>query len=150
MLKLFTVVVSINYTAAISLRTRLNTLVSILLLTIDCMHDLYDHLYHSHAALYQYSLPHALYEYGLAIYGFNTVHAQYNKECYDIVASSPRHSNVFNVARRKEGGPGRRNHVSAIAHLWFQGINSRRLQLPKVFNSIAVSICLLWPLGSII
>ena len=43
------------------------------------MHDLYDHLYDSHAALYQHSLPHALYEYGLAIYGFNTVHAQYKE-----------------------------------------------------------------------
>ena len=31
------------------------------------------------------------------------------------VASSPGHSHVFNVARRKEGRPGRRNHVSAIA-----------------------------------
>ena len=32
-----------------------------------------------------------------------------------FLASSPGHSHFFNVARRKEGEPGRRNHVSAIA-----------------------------------
>jgi hypothetical protein len=52
---------------------------------------------------------------------------------YVSIASSPGHSHIFNVARRKEGRPGSRNHVSAIVQLLFsQVINSCEINFSRI------------------